>query len=401
MHRSCLRKSSVPILTCVNFLSVLSFTSANDIDDLKQMLNATMTRVNELEKWKKESTYFDSGHTAWVLTSSTLVLLMSLPGLALFYGGMAQVKNVLSTVFQTFSIACLISVLWFMFGYSLAFGTGSGVFGGSSRFWLLGDESTIPRIGVQTKHPLAPHIPETVYMMFQLGFAVITAAIVCGSFAERMRFRSMLAFITLWHLLVYCPVAHSVWAKDGFLARAGCLDFAGGDVVHVCAGFSGLAASVAVGPRAGFGVEELRPHNVVYTLIGGSLIWVGWFGFNGGSALRADGRAGFAVLTTQISAATCALAWMATEWRHRGKPSVLGIVCGAVSGLVIVTPGAGYVDQTGAFCMGLIGAPIVYFGLQAKHHAGYDDALDAFGVHGMGGIVGCILTGYHGLQLLL
>jgi ammonium transporter, Amt family len=226
------------------------------------MLNATMTRVQELEDWKAEYTYIDSGHTAWIMTSTSLVLLMSLPGLALFYGGMAQVKNVLSTVFQTFSIACLVSVLWFMLGYSLAFGSGSPVYGGSQRFWLMGDQRTTERIGVKSKHMLARHIPETVYMMFELGFAIITAAIVCGSFAERMRFRSMLVFITFWHFLVYCPVAHAVWARDGFLAAAGSLDFAGGGVVHVCSGMSGLAASIAIGPRAGFGVEELRPHNV-------------------------------------------------------------------------------------------------------------------------------------------
>ena len=305
---------------------LLGSALASDIDDLKALLNATMNRVTALEQWKAAHTNIDSGHTAWIMTSSTLVLLMSLPGLALFYGGMAQVKNVLSTVFQTFSIACLVSVLWFMFGYSLAFGSGSPVYGGAQRFWLMGDQRYTTRISVNSKHALAPNIPETVYMMFQMGFAVITAAIVCGSFAERMRFRSMLVFITFWHLLVYCPVAHAVWAQDGFLSVAGALDFAGGGVVHVCSGMSGLAASIIIGPRKGFGAKDLKPHNVLYTMIGGSMLWVGWFGFNAGSAGQAGGAAGFAMLTTQISAGTAGVTWMLLESAFRGRPSVLGIV---------------------------------------------------------------------------
>jgi ammonium transporter, Amt family len=231
-------------------------------------------------------------------------------------------------------------------------------------------------------------------MMFQGTFAIITAAIVCGSFAERMKFSTMVVFIFFWHFLVYCVVAHWEWAPDGFLFAAGALDYAGGDVVHISAGMSGLAASIIIGPRQGFGVKELKPHNVLYTMIGGSMLWVGWFGFNAGSAGGAGGAAGFALLTTQIAAGTSGVTWMLLEWALRGRPSVLGIVSGAVAGLVVITPGCGYVDQTGAFCMGLLGAPICFLGVQLKHRLGYDDALDAFGVHGVGGIAGGILTGF-------
>ena len=232
---------------------------------------------------------------------------------------------------QTFSITCIISVLWFMMGYSLAFSVGSPFIGGSSRFWLIGgndsgNQKSTSRIGVGTKHPLNCTIPETVFMMFQCTFAVITAAIVCGSFAERMKFQCMVIFIVVWHFLVYCVVAHWEWAPGGFLFDAGALDYAGGDVVHICAGMSGLAASIVVGPRQGFGVKDLKPHNVLYTMIGGSMLWVGWFGFNAGSAGAAAGAAGFAMMTTQIASGTCGVAWMLIEWVHRGHPSVLGIV---------------------------------------------------------------------------
>jgi ammonium transporter, Amt family len=287
---------------------------------------------------------------------------------------------------QTFSITCIITVLWFFMGYSLAFGAGGPFIGGSDRFWLIGakessDQKSPFRIGTGTKHPLNCAIPETVFMMFQCTFAIITAAIVCGSFAERMKFSTMVVFIFFWHFLVYCVVAHWEWAPDGFLFGAGTLDYAGGDVVHVCAGMSGLAASIIIGPRKGFGVNDLKPHNVLYTMIGGSMLWVGWFGFNAGSAGGAGGSAGFALLTTQISAGTSGVTWMLLEWVHRGRPSVLGIVrcvlpaappppplpclsgvflaafgarlprvsrrltvtaggSGAVAGLVVITPGA-------------------------------------------------------------
>ncbi len=252
-------------------------------------------------------------------------------GLALFYGGMAQVKNVLSTVMQTFSITCMITVLWFAMGYSLAFGSGSPFIGGSERFWLIGSKDSSNqnspfRLGTGSKNPLNCLIPESVFIMFQCTFAIITAAIVCGSFAERMRFSAMLIFIFFWHFLVYCVVAHWVWAPDGFLFKDGALDYAGGDVVHISAGMSGLAASIVIGPRKGFGAKDLKPHNVLYTMIGGSMLWVGWFGFNAGSAGQANGAAGFAMLTTQISAGTAGVAWMLLEWAQRGRPSVLGIV---------------------------------------------------------------------------
>ena len=266
-----------------------------------------------------------------MLTSTALVLLMTLPGLALFYGGMSQAKNILSAVFQTYSITCMISLQWLMGTYSLCFIPFSPVIGGSSRFWMVGTNDTANqkspnRMGPTTVSAIAPTIPESVYMCFQLTFAIIAAALVCGSFAERMRFDSMLIFIFFWHLLVYCPVCHAEWAPDGFLALAGDLDFAGGNVVHITSGFSGLAAAIILGPRKGFGVVHLKPHNIVYSAIGASLLWVGWFGFNAGSALIANSAAGFAMMVSQICAASSGMFWMLTEWLYAGRPTVLGIV---------------------------------------------------------------------------
>jgi Amt family ammonium transporter len=245
---------------------------ANEVDDLKQLLNITLDRVKELEKWK---TAADSGHTAWVMRAGNLIHLLCLPGLSLFYGGMAQVQDVLSTVFQTFCVTCFISVLWFFMGYSLALGEDNAIFGGAQRFWLIGPPPSSASISVDSQHALAPGIPESTYFVFQMGIANITAIIVCSSFAERMRFRSMLAFLLPWHLLVYCPVAHAVWAAGGFLRRAGSLDFAGGGVVHVCGGLSALAAALALGPRTGFAAADARPHSLVHTLVGACLVCAG------------------------------------------------------------------------------------------------------------------------------
>jgi Amt family ammonium transporter len=273
----------------------------------------------------------NSGDTAWILASTALVLLMILPGIALFYGGMCQAKNVLSTVMQTYSIACLVTLMWIAFSYSLCFSTGSPVLGNADRFWLIGTRDTGNqksqyRLAPNSAHPLAPTIPESVFIVYQGTFAIITAVLVCGSFAERMSFRAMLVFIFFWHIIVYCPVAHSSWAVDGWLALKGDLDFAGGNVVHVSSGMSGLAASIVIGPRRGWGVVDMKPHNIVYTVIGASLLWVGWFGFNAGSALSAGTVAGFAMLVTHICAATGGFVWMTIEYFHKGKCSVIGMV---------------------------------------------------------------------------
>jgi len=358
-------------------------------DQLAAVKDSLEAQIKELKE--QEGTGFDSGDTAWILASTCVVLMMSLPGLALFYGGMTQQKNVLSTVMQTFSIAGLVTVLWLILGYSLCFSTGSEVYGGVQRGWLIGPDDS-QKLGANTAHALAPSIPEPVFMTFQLTFAIITAAIVCGGFAERMKFSSVVVFIFFWHFLVYCPICHSEWAVDGFLAAAGDMDFAGGNVVHISSGVAGLAAGIIVGPRLSGTIT--RPHNLIYVCMGAAFLWVGWFGFNGGSALGANGTAGMAVMVTQISAATALLVWIMLEWVTTGKPSLLGAASGAVSGLVLITPGSGYCDQTGSFFTALIGTPIIFLGLKLKVRLGYDDALDAFGVHGVGGIVGGILTGF-------
>ena len=305
--------------------------SMKDWYSMKANISAIMSWKSQVQANATTPSVISAGDTAWMLTSTAIVLLMSLPGLALFYGGMSQAKNVLSTVMQTYSIACMITILWFSVSYSLCFDNGGPVFGNSDRFWLVGshdssNQQSPDRLGPFSVQPLAPTIPESIYMTFQLTFAIITAALVCGSFAERMKFNSMLVFIFFWHFLVYCPVCHSEWAADGFLSVAGDLDFAGGNVVHISSGFSGLAASLLVGPRRGFGVINMRPHNVVYSVIGGSLLWVGWFGFNGGSAVSSGTAASFAVMVTQICAGTCGFSWMLVEYAHRGKPTMIGIV---------------------------------------------------------------------------
>jgi len=335
----------------------------------------------------------NSGDTAWMLTSCALVLFMTIPGLALYYSGMVRKKNVLSTVMQSFSITCLITVLWLAFGYSLAFGPANDdnhsslVIGNASRFWLQG-------MSISTYHQLAPTIPESVYCMFQLTFAIITPALICGSFADRMKYGPMLVFIAFWHILVYCPIAHVTWHPDGFLFQYGALDYAGGLVVHISSGVSGLVATIVLGHRKGYGKENFEPHNILLSFVGSSMLWVGWFGFNAGSAVTAGENAGYAMLATQISSATAALSWMLTEWIVRGKPSVLGMVSGSIAGLVGITPASGFVDMTAAFIIGLVSGPICYFGAQLKRYFGYDDALDAFGVHAVGGIVGAIATGF-------
>ncbi len=335
----------------------------------------------------------DSGDTAWMLTSTALVLMMTVPGLALFYGGMVRRKNVLAMAMQSFAITCLVTVLWAVVGYSLAFADGGGLnayIGGLSKAFLAG-------IGKDT---LQGTIPESVFMTFQMTFAIITPALITGAFADRMKFSALLLFMGLWVLVVYAPVAHWVWG-GGFMSKDGVLDFAGGTVVHINAGVAGLVAAIVLGKRKGFGAENMAPHNLVLSLIGAALLWVGWFGFNAGSAGAANGQAGMAMAVTQIAAAAAALTWMFVEWMARGKPSVLGIISGAVAGLVAITPASGFVAPTGALVIGLIAGIACYWGATGlKRMMGYDDSLDVFGIHGVGGIVGALLTGVFAVKAI-
>ncbi len=332
----------------------------------------------------------DTGNTAWMLTSTALVLMMTIPGLALFYAGMVRKKNLLATVMQSFAICCLVTVLWFVAGYSLAFSDG-----GSLNAYV-GGFSKVLFQGITVSSLWAPgvaNIPEFVFAMFQMTFAIITPALIAGAFAERMKFSALLLFSGLWLLVVYAPVAHWVWG-GGFLGSAGVLDFAGGTVVHINAGVAGLVCALVLGKREGYGSVNMAPYNLVYAVIGAALLWVGWFGFNAGSELAADGLAGAAMVNTQVAAAAAGLAWMFTEWLVAKKPSVLGIISGVVAGLVAVTPASGFVNPTGAFVIGIAAGIICYFAaVKIKHALGYDDSLDAFGVHGVGGIVGALLTG--------
>ncbi len=334
-----------------------------------------------------------AGDTAWMLTSTALVLMMTIPGLALFYGGMVRKKNVLATLMQSFAITAVVTLLWWLIGYSWAFTPGSGWLGGSTRA-LMNGMTFMKDAGQLSVSHLAGTIPETVYAMFQLTFAIITPALIAGAFADRMKFSAMLVFMSVWSLVVYSPIAHWVWEPTGWLAAKGVLDYAGGTVVHINAGIAGLASCLVLGKRLGYGKEAMAPHNLVLTLIGASMLWVGWFGFNAGSAVAADGRAGMAMAATQIATAAAALSWMFAEWISKGKPSVLGIASGAVAGLVAITPASGFVGPTPAVIIGLIAGVVCFLAATSlKHALGYDDSLDAFGVHGIGGIIGALLTG--------
>jgi len=318
---------------------------------------------------------------------------MTLPGIALFYAGMVRKKNVLNTMASVVAIAALVSVLWFAAGYSWAFTPGSPWLGGGERLGFAGLDLQQGAGLVAVSH-IAPHIPESVYAMFQLTFALITAALVVGALVERMRFSALLWFMGLWSLCVYVPVAHWVWEPGGWLARLGALDFAGGTVVHVNAGVAGLVCAWILGPRQGYGREPFEPYNLGFTMVGAGLLWVGWFGFNAGSAVAADGRAGLAMAVTHLAAAAGALAWMLAEWIARGRPSLLGLCSGLVAGLVAVTPAAGFVTLRSALLIGLIAGVACYWGATGlKRLLGADDSLDVFGVHGVGGVVGSLLTG--------
>ncbi len=330
----------------------------------------------------------DSGDTAWMLTSTAIVLMMTIPGVALFYGGMVRKKNVLATLMQSFAICCLITVLWMVIGFSLAFDKAGPFVGGLGRMFLDGME-----VGT-----LSGTIPESVFVIFQATFAIITAALITGAVAERMKFSALMWFIGLWSLIVYSPIAYWVWG-GGFLGDAGVLDFAGGTVVHINSGVAALVAALVLGKRAGYGTESLAPHNLVLSVIGAALLWVGWFGFNAGSAVAANGSAGMAMAVTQITAAAAALSWLACEWTHIKKPTVLGIVSGAVGGLVAITPASGFVDPKGALAIGIIAGIVCYWGAAwLKPKLGYDDSLDVFAVHGLGGIAGAVLTGVFAVE---
>jgi ammonium transporter, Amt family len=344
-----------------------------------------------------EAPKIDSGDTAWMLTSTALVLLMTVPGVALFYAGMVRKKNVLATMMQSFIATCLITVVWMVAGYSIAFTNGGAYFGDFSRFMLNGiadnwDKAFVLGAGTDAAAPQT--IPETVYMMFQMTFAIITPALIAGAFADRMKFSAFCAFMVLWSLFVYAPIAHWVWAPTGWLSVLGAADFAGGTVVHINAGMAGLVCALVLGKRLGYGTDNMSPYNLSYAVIGASLLWVGWFGFNAGSAVAASGRAGMAMAVTQIATAAAALAWTFAEWIAKGKPSALGAISGAVAGLVAITPASGFVLPGAALIIGMVAGVVCFWAATwLKHLLGYDDSLDAFGVHGVGGIIGALLTG--------
>jgi ammonium transporter, Amt family len=346
----------------------------------------------------------DSGDTAWMLSSTALVLLMTVPGLALFYAGMVRKKNVLATMMQSFTICCIVTIVWTVAGYSIAFTTGNAYMGDFSRIMLNGiaehmvkgndSQAFVLASGVKDVADMSTTIPETVYMMFQMTFAIITPALIAGAFADRMKFSALCIFMTLWSLLVYSPIAHWVWSPSGWANQMGILDFAGGTVVHINAGIAGLMCALVLGKRVGYGSDNMAPFNLSLAVIGASLLWVGWFGFNAGSATAANGRAGMAMTVTQIATAAAALGWMFAEWIAKGKPSVLGVISGAVAGLVAITPASGFVLPGGAIVIGVAAGVICFWSATyLKHLLGYDDSLDCFGVHGIGGIVGALLTG--------
>ncbi|WP_298142205.1 ammonium transporter [uncultured Acinetobacter sp.] len=333
----------------------------------------------------------DTGDTAWILISTALVLLMTIPGLALFYAGMVRKKNVLSTMAHSFVAAAVVSITWIAVGYSLAFGDGNAFIGNLDKVMLAGI----------TTETLSGSIPEILFVIFQMTFAIITVAIISGSIAERMKFGAFVAFIAIWSVVVYAPITHWVWG-GGWLGNDGALDFAGGTVVHINSGVAGLVAAYMLGKRMGLGRESMAPHNLTLTVLGASLLWVGWFGFNGGSALGANGSAGYALVVTQVAAAAATLSWLVTEKIVRGKASVLGGASGAVAGLVVITPAAGFVTVGGALAMGLIGGVVCFWGITAlKRMLKADDSLDAFGLHGVGGIVGAILTAFFASEFIM
>ncbi len=364
------------------FLTLCTLAAAEPVADLDK-------RLADLEKATKAAQ--SAGDNAWMLTSAALVLLMTGPGLALFYGGLVRRKNVLSTMMHSFAMMAVVSVIWAVVGYSIAFGEGTPFFGGLQYLFLHG-------VGADPNADYAGTIPQGTFMIYQLMFAIITPALISGAIAERMKFSGMLLFMVLWVLIVYLPMAHMVWGKNGFLGatwgHVSTFDFAGGTVVHITSGVSALVCALYLGKRKGYGTDPMRPHSMVLSTVGACLLWVGWFGFNAGSALAANALATSAFVATHFAAAAAALAWMVVEWVHNGKPSMLGAISGAVAGLVAITPASGFVTPMPAMLIGLCAGVVCYFMVSAvKKKFGYDDALDAFGVHGIGGTVGAILTG--------
>ncbi|HJT19765.1 MAG TPA: ammonium transporter [Nitrospira sp.] len=342
--------------------------------------------MDEAQMVSTAATAVSGADTAWVLMSSALVLAMIVPGLALFYGGLVRSKNVLGTIMQSFVILCVVSLLWVLAGYSLAFGPDiKGLIGGLDWMGLSG-------VGLAPSATYGPTIPHQAFMVFQMMFAAITPALITGAFAERMKFSALVLFSAVWSLLVYCPVAHWLWG-GGWLAGLGALDFAGGAVVHITSGISALVCAYVLGARQGYGTEYMAPHNLPMVLLGTGLLWFGWFGFNAGSALGANEAAVVAFVATHTAAAAAALSWMAVEWWHRGTPTVLGIASGAVAGLATVTPGAGYVGPFAALCMGTAAGSLSYLAIMKKGRFGYDDSLDVVGIHGVAGVAGILLTG--------
>jgi Amt family ammonium transporter len=353
--------------------------------NLKSLIGLfSLTMLMPALAFAEDAPVLSSGDTAWMLVATVLVLFMTIPGLSLFYSGMVRSKNALSTFVQIFAITALATIVWVVIGYSIAFGGEGAYWGGLDKMFLNG----------VTVDSLSGTIPETVFMVFQMTFAIITPALIVGAFAERMKFSAMLVFTTIWLIVVYAPITHWVWGEGGWLGGKGILDFAGGTVVHINAGVAGLMVAIVLGKRKGYGKTAMPPHNLTYTIIGASMLWVGWFGFNAGSELAADNVAGMAMAVTQIAAAAAALTWMFTEWMIHGKPSGLGIASGAIAGLIAITPAAGAVGPMGALALGGISGILCYFSVaQLKKIFGYDDPLDAFGLHGVGGIVGALLTG--------
>lgn len=375
------------LLSCLTFLwmlmSGIHVFGAEDGTIVAEQITETLNAATE-----EEAPSIDTGDTAWMITATVLVLFMCLPGLALFYGGLVRSKNILSVLVQCFAMAGVMSILWIIFGYSMAFGDG----GGLQTFIGNLDNLFLKNMTVDS---VSGTIPESVFVTFQMTFFIITPALIVGAFAERMKFSAMMLFTIIWATLSYLPVCHMAWGGEGSLFHGwGVLDFAGGTVVHINAGIAGLAACIMVGKRKGFGSAALQPHSVPLTVIGASMLWVGWFGFNAGSELAADGTAGMAMLVTQVATAMAAITWMFIEWIKNGKPTAVGIVTGAVAGLVAITPASGSAGPMGAVLIGFCSSAICYWSATTlKHKLGYDDSLDVFGVHGVGGIVGAVLTG--------
>jgi ammonium transporter, Amt family len=368
------------------------------------LLAAPMLALGALPALAADEPKLDAGNTAWMIVATCLVLMMTIPGVALFYAGMVRKKTVLATMMQSFFVAALIAVTWMVAGYSIAFGNGGLYFGDFSKVMLSGINWNGPFIlgaGLGGELEVATTIPETVFVMFQMTFAIITAALIFGAVADRMKFSAVCLFIVPWSLLIYSPVAHAVWHPSGLIWAWGALDFAGGTVVHINAGVAGLVACLVLGKRVGYGNDNMSPHNLALAMIGASLLWVGWFGFNAGSALAADGRAGMAMLVTMVAAAMGTLTWVFAEWATKGKPSALGAISGAIAGLVAITPASGWVFPGAALVIGGVAGVICFWASTAlKKALGYDDSLDAFGVHGVGGIIGALLTGVFAYGML-